>query len=458
MLKRCVFAMMCMLAVLAINAHGAGIPQLINYQGVLLDGEGDPVTGTRSVEFLLYDVETEGIALWAETQEVDVSDGLFNVLLGSVEPIPFTMFDSCEVYLALKVADDDEMEPRKRLVSVGYAFRANRADSLGSSSASDYIQTVNQVPPADGNVDLVQGANVTITPNAEANTITIAAAGGTGGDNLGDHTATQNIKLNGNWISNDGLDEGIIIDDHGQVGIGYAPSSPYLLDVNGVIRATSSLYATVIKVGSASSSFSVGDIVADHDVVADDELIAGENVTARSGYIRTGFPSYSGYGAGDIVADDDLIADDYVVGDRMRSYGQLYVNGKGFINTDETSSSFGLYVGGSAYCTGSWQSSDFRFKKDITDLSPLSEKIMGLRGVSYRWKADEFEDKGFDDDLHFGLIAQEVETVFPELVKTDDNGDKAVDYIGLIPVLIEAYKEQQQMIEDLQTTVNQLRN
>ncbi|NQT26269.1 hypothetical protein HQ585_13005, partial [candidate division KSB1 bacterium] len=65
-----VFLVMCMLAIIALNVQGVGIPQLINYQGVLLDGEGDPISGNRSIEFLLYDVETEGTEFWSEVQEV----------------------------------------------------------------------------------------------------------------------------------------------------------------------------------------------------------------------------------------------------------------------------------------------------------------------------------------------------------------------------------------------------
>jgi hypothetical protein len=99
-------------------------PQLINYQGVLTDNAETAISGTRSIQFLIYDAATSGSLLWSETQSVDIDDGLFNVLLGSVVPIPHELFEGPDRYLAVKVESDNEMQPRQQLASVGYAFQA----------------------------------------------------------------------------------------------------------------------------------------------------------------------------------------------------------------------------------------------------------------------------------------------------------------------------------------------
>jgi len=99
-------------------------PQLINYQGILTDNAGAEITGTRNIQFLIYDAATSGSLLWSETQSVDVEDGLFNVLLGSVVTIPYELFEVPDRYLAIKVEADNEMLPRQRLTSVGYAFQS----------------------------------------------------------------------------------------------------------------------------------------------------------------------------------------------------------------------------------------------------------------------------------------------------------------------------------------------
>ncbi|PSL22651.1 endosialidase-like protein [Dyadobacter jiangsuensis] len=82
------------------------------------------------------------------------------------------------------------------------------------------------------------------------------------------------------------------------------------------------------------------------------------------------------------------------------------------------------------------QSSDRRLKRDFSTLSSSLGKLAHLKGYHYYWK-----DKDRDQSLQTGLVAQEVEALFPELVKTDEKGFKSLNYTGLIPHLIESVKE-----------------
>ena len=70
----------------------------------------------------------------------------------------------------------------------------------------------------------------------------------------------------------------------------------------------------------------------------------------------------------------------------------------------------------------------FRFKTNIAPIENALDKISALNGVYYDWRRDEFKDKGFEDGRQIGVIAQDVEKVLPELVKTDSQGYKAVSY------------------------------
>jgi trimeric autotransporter adhesin len=70
---------------------------------------------------------------------------------------------------------------------------------------------------------------------------------------------------------------------------------------------------------------------------------------------------------------------------------------------------------------------------------PSTEKLQRVRGVTWEWKDDAPDDA--KDQPGMGVIAQEVERVFPELVTTDEQGRKKVNYFGLIGPLIEAVKE-----------------
>lgn len=85
--------------------------------------------------------------------------------------------------------------------------------------------------------------------------------------------------------------------------------------------------------------------------------------------------------------------------------------------------------------------SDKRWKKDIKPLENTLEKVVKLQGVNYQWDTENYPDMGFDDKPQIGLIAQEVEKIIPEVVTTNHEGYKGVDYSKITAVLVEAVKE-----------------
>ena len=149
--------------------------------------------------------------------------------------------------------------------------------------------------------------------------------------------------------------------------------------------------------------------------------------------------------------------------------GNLRLYGSNFIGIDISSSGnvgvgtttpggYKLYVSGNAYTTGTWGGSDVRWKKNIATLESSLEKVLQLRGVSYDWKTEEYPDKGFTKERQIGFIAQEVEPILPEVVKTDSDGYKALAYDRIAAVLVEAIKEQQSQIEVLKARIEALEN
>ena len=104
-----------------------------------------------------------------------------------------------------------------------------------------------------------------------------------------------------------------------------------------------------------------------------------------------------------------------------------------------------------------YHSSDARFKKNINTLDNALGNVLKMRGVSYEWRKDEFPNKNFSDGTQIGLIAQEVEKVYPELVNTAADGYKAVEYSNLVAVLIEAVKEQQKLIDQQTKEISALK-
>ena len=129
------------------------------------------------------------------------------------------------------------------------------------------------------------------------------------------------------------------------------------------------------------------------------------------------------------------------------------------------SPSYKLDVNGNIHGTGFPTSSDVRFKKNITPLQNSLEKIKKLQGVKYEW--NEFVNSrrdGYKLNIPIiGLIAQDVEQVVPEIVdhwklSEDCQDARSIDYPRLIPLLIEAMKEQQNQIEELRNEIKSLKS
>ena len=140
----------------------------------------------------------------------------------------------------------------------------------------------------------------------------------------------------------------------------------------------------------------------------------------------------------------------------------MRITADGNVGIGTTNPTVKFMVDGDATITGKMnsngiqESSDRRFKKEIAPLENSLENLMKIEGVSYKWRQDEFPDKKFGDRTEIGVIAQEIEKVYPQLVSTDADGYKAVQYSHLVPVLLEAIKEQQQLIENLGASVGDL--
>jgi hypothetical protein len=169
----------------------------------------------------------------------------------------------------------------------------------------------------------------------------------------------------------------------------------------------------------------------------------GEN---RGGYIylsgneRVSDPGMVVIGAGNVIGIGSVIAFRTGAGvERMRLIG----NGRLLIGTT-TDGGYLLYVNGNAAGTSGFANvSDSRFKKDITPIENALTKINQLNGISFNWDKDSRPDLNLDDKNHLGLIAQDVETILPQVVSTgeDEQQTKTITYSDIVPVLIEAIKE-----------------
>ncbi|MBN1482346.1 hypothetical protein JXA70_18885, partial [candidate division KSB1 bacterium] len=156
--------------------------------------------------------------LWSEVhQNVQVKDGYFSAILGSIKQIDVSVFEKKERYLEIKIGDET-LSPRQKIASSSYAY------------AAAAIQGKDNVFPSSGNVGIgvanpdnklkVAGVVESTTGGFKFPDGSVMTKAANGGGSSWNHTATQNINLNGHWLSGDGDNEGIFINSLGNMGIG----------------------------------------------------------------------------------------------------------------------------------------------------------------------------------------------------------------------------------------------
>ena len=145
----------------------------------------------------------------------------------------------------------------------------------------------------------------------------------------------------------------------------------------------------------------------------------------------------------------NLIEGDFSA-DELRFNANVGINTVPDVNYD-------LYISGDALSDGIWSTSDLKWKMNILELNDVLPDINKLRPVTYDWRVDEYPDRHFSNRIQIGLIAQELEEVFPELVKTDEKGNKAISYEKLSVLLLKSIQEQQQQIEEMKNEIELLK-
>jgi len=111
-------------------------------------------------------------------------------------------------------------------------------------------------------------------------------------------------------------------------------------------------------------------------------------------------------------------------------------------------------VNGDITCVNLTETSDIRWKKNIKTINSAMDKVRQMRGVKFDWRRDEFQNKKFEERTQIGFIAQEVEAVVPEFVRTGTDGYKSVAYSNVTALLVEAIKDQQNIIEEQKAAID----
>ena len=139
----------------------AAINSQINFQGKLTNPDGTNVADANySIVFSIYAVASGGSSVWTETQStVAVGDGIFQVALGSVTPLPGSVdFNSSALFLGVKVGADAEMTPRVNFTASPYSFNSSM---LGGLTSSNFVQMAQGVQTDSSTTNPSVGINKT---------------------------------------------------------------------------------------------------------------------------------------------------------------------------------------------------------------------------------------------------------------------------------------------------------
>jgi hypothetical protein len=165
-------------ALLIAGTSFAQAPKTISYQGYLVDGSNQPVTGNHTIAVKLYDVANGGAALHTESFTMDVVGGNFNAIIGSQTPIGTNVTFDKQYWLAISVDGGAEMTPRTQLTGAPYAMTAMVAESVAPNAA---VTSLNSLT---GDVTIEGTGSASVTKTGNKITIDVTGGGAAGVTNV----------------------------------------------------------------------------------------------------------------------------------------------------------------------------------------------------------------------------------------------------------------------------------
>lgn len=490
---------------MAINAQ-AQAPEAFKYQAVIRDA-GNTIVNNQAVgmQLVILQGSPSGTAVYTEAfSTTSNAYGLVNLEIGTgTTTDDFSAIDwsngpyFIETSIDLTGGTSYNLMGTSQLVSVPYALHATTAESAlvdnvddADSDPSNELNTGlvlngTSLELTDAGGTLSQDLDGTFATDAEVAAAAAAitendpiymaspAAGIASGDITnwnsayawGDHSTAgylttevdgdatnelQTLSIVGNDITissgntvalpadNDWVVSGVDMNSMNTGNVGIGTTTPdNKLDVNGKISLTESVGDEMVIInsdvwvhGSGSQDFGTGGahfIMASQETDYESAGVYGDgNVLTlwSPGDANNGQPSALIY-----VCDEDRF--DGAVDNNPHNNNSIYA----YLNT-----------------AGNWvAASDMNRKEDIQPLENSLEKILAINGYTYKFKLVEAEiAKGDVAPESIGVLAQEVKTVIPEVVEVAEDGSHYVSYIEFIPILIEATKEQQEIIDEQQ--------
>lgn len=397
------FAMAIGLLVFLETVGLAAVPNQMAVQGRLTDAVGlPPAAGVKQFVFRVFNAPSGGTEIWpggaGEIQSVSTdAQGMWKANIGAQIPLTTAVFAGAATWLEITVDDGQNAVtlPRMQLVTSPYAHRVASIDGAAGGALTSGIDLPHYGSTLDGNAS---GIRWMLGSN-------IQTAFG--------FDVFYGLYFQGSWED--------LNDDFGV-------RAPTIDGTLGAVVFNVSRNGTVTANGVLNApGVSTGYINATSNINANGNIYCGGLIT-----------NYNIHSGNGVYADDAIQA------------GTSLIAGTNVYTTNVIASGY--------VCANSYSCpSDERLKTGVEDLPDAMATVNHLRGVRYEWQSDRFPERKFPAGPQIGLIAQEVKAVVPQAVTEGEDGYLAVDYARLVPVLIEAIKEQQRTIDGLKAAIQQQR-
>ena len=277
---------------LLLPVFAAAAPNLINYQGRLVDNNGNPMTGTKSVVFKIFDAASAGTQLWTETQSVTLENGIFSVKLGAAAALTSNVYSADDRYLEITV-DAVTLAPRVQLVSVPFALAASNITSANNVSistgviVSGHVQAVKFYGDGSALTGRLTAPDITLTYGIGASTAVFSNS-----VTAPSYVMAANVSMGSGAPAAYG--GGVIFSSNVYV-VGFTSATSYYGDGS----ALTGIAATSIGNNAVGSSQIIDGSIATADIGA--SQVADSNIAGMAASKLTGMMSYpasSAYGGG----------------------------------------------------------------------------------------------------------------------------------------------------------------
>ncbi len=410
---------------------GSGpVQSTMTYQG-RLDQDGAPFTGTADLRYRLWSNETLSTPLFAasdplEALSVPVTDGVFTVELplASLAGIDRQLFLEVAVRTPAGSGDFTTLSPRQPLRPTAqslYALQAETADQSQSAfalAASDGNPAQAVVTDGEGRVGVGIAAPRSGLHVIRGNDAALNSTNPTGFLMLGDEAAANVVYDNNEILARNGTGSSALF-------LNAEGGSPVVVGTNAALAGTAFQVRGNLLVESGSLTDPRGIVFGPFSADIGGSI---EN-TDPMGLFRFN----TGTDASVLFMS---LSDDAVTGDAFQ-IGSRAANGAFSVTYSFRADGNAFKPGG-----GSWSVlSDPRAKHDIAPLSNTLDRLLNLRGYSYEYNADMINQGVALPGRQIGLMADEVERIFPDWITRDDKGTRFVTERSTTALMVEALRD-----------------